>query len=335
MDLGKSKSNIIGFTENLQDGYMRPVNYLRIAVSEHFTPLHDSVFNRNKKSESTTLLSNEEISGLIRIFAGLGVEKIRFTGGEPFERHNFLSLLEETSNTPNIKSVNITTNGRLLDKYQKDLEKLNIGSININLDTLEEKKYKQLTGKNYLDRVLCNISNFAFSDIKIKINCEIKRGVNHREIAEIAHFAKIYPVDVRFIEEWPDSGNKYQDIMTEREIKERLKKLFPQIRYAGEHTHNSVMFKIDGFKGNIGVIGTHSRGFCTYCNKLGLSAEGGLKLCLFDGNVVNLGYLLKSGYDERKIKNIISNKVLHKHFDGFQAEESYNLVKNCKLISVK
>jgi len=271
------------------------------------------------------MLADDHLLTLLNLFGELGVKKIRFTGGEPFMRQDFLSILEKTIQIPQFKSVNISTNGYNISKHIEKLTTLPLDSINFHLPSLEEKKFKLITGKNNLDEVLEAISMLAYGKTKIKVNCVVIPGMNENEIADIAHLAKLYPVDVRFCEVIPhDKSTEQPDIITSKNIFARLKYTFPEIQPAITNTHNASMYEINGFLGRIGIIGGYSRNFCSDCNKLKLSPSGSLKLCSFDAKSNNLGQFVRYGYDPRKIKNIIQHSVKTRYFDGYAAEEAIN-----------
>ncbi|GJQ64152.1 MAG: GTP 3',8-cyclase MoaA [Melioribacteraceae bacterium] len=332
-----SNSNIFSFSEKLIDNYDRSIDYLRVSVThecnQSCTYCTKSPDGQNYPVEDT--LSEDELLYLLQIFTELGIKKIRFTGGEPFLRKDFISILKRTIALPGIDSVNISTNGAHIGKYIDEIKELPLDSINISLDTLEEKKYREITGKNNLDKVLETINNLAYGKTKIKVNCVVIKDVNDREIIDIAYLSKLYPVDVRFCEVIPiKAGFSDEQIVTSREIYKTLTEAIPGISPAIQNTHNANMFEVTGFLGKIGIIGGFSRNFCSTCSKLKLSPSGSLKLCLYDKKSINLGQLVRYEYSHRRIKNIINHAVKTRYFDGYAAEESLKKSDNNNAIEM-
>ncbi|MCF6270785.1 MAG: GTP 3',8-cyclase MoaA [Melioribacteraceae bacterium] len=324
----------------LIDTHNRTHNYLRISLTDKCN-LNCTYCNPSGNSfygiQNSALLSNEELLRLIKIFVvDFEFTKIRLTGGEPLARNNILDLLESIGK---LKSTNpfelgITTNGTfLLDKLES-LKGLGLDKLNISLDTLDRLKYKSITGADKIDEVFSSIHKaITLSFSPIKINTVIMKGVNDDEIIEMVTFAIEKNLNIRFIEFMPFQSNGWNDdnYINYEEIKKIVEKKY---RLIPIHSHPSEVAKSYAIKGNGGTvsfISSISNHFCGDCNRLRITADGKLKLCLFSPkkNEISLKSLLRSAkYNDADIANVISDSILNKKLKHPEIDELLKLESN-------
>jgi len=248
------------------------------------------------------ILSYEEILRLVRIGAGMGITKVRITGGEPLMRKGLCPFLEKLVAIPGILDVSITTNGVKLSDYLKPLKDLGIKRLNISLDSLNRETFEQIAGLDRLHRVYDTIMtalDMGFSPIKI--NMVALRGINDHEFGDFAQLTMPLPLHIRFIEYMPSSPHmldKKKQILSP-EIKQRLQRreslipVLPTNKSAVSET-----FRYKNAKGDIGFISPVSKHFCKTCNRLRLTADGKLRPCLLSDKFVDIKDAMRNGKDD-------------------------------------
>jgi cyclic pyranopterin phosphate synthase len=271
------------------------------------------------------LLSYEEITRLLSILGGLGFQKVRFTGGEPFLRNDFMKLLENTASLADYNSIHITSNGTLLQKHLPKLKDLGITNINLSIDSLDPERFHKITRRNDYDKVIKTFYLLMEEGFKVKLNAVIMHGVNTQDIIPLAELAKEHQVDVRFIEEMPFNGGYKQNtqMYTAKQILNDLKVHYPTIeKLEGMPGDTASLYKILGYKGTIGIIAAFTRTFCDTCNRLRISSKGDIKTCLYDGGVFNIKDYMRSGVTDMELSLKFQELIKLKPKDGFVAEKS-------------
>jgi cyclic pyranopterin phosphate synthase len=294
------------------DKYNRVHNYLRISLTDNCNlrcfycmPEEDYTF-----TPASRLMQANEIVALAKIFVANGVTKIRLTGGEPLVRKDAAEIILALSKLP--VSLTLTTNATRLHEFADTLEEAGIKSLNISLDTLNAEKFLLLTRRNQFELVKNNIDLMIKRGFRVKVNAVIMKGLNDNEINDFVAWTKDNPVDVRFIEFMPFSGNRWTSnkVFTLHEILEVVK---PQ--YAIEPLVNDVhdtakAFSIAGHAGTFAVISTMTSPFCSGCNRIRLTADGKMKNCLFSKEETDLLTAFRNGEDVMKlIQQSISDKA--------------------------
>jgi molybdenum cofactor biosynthesis protein A len=309
----------------LIDNHGRPINYLRLAVTDRcnlrcfYCMPHEGIDFLPK----THLLSFEEMLRLISLLAEMGISKVRITGGEPFVRKELMAFLWKISEIEGIQKINLTTNGVLTAPYVPELKQLGISSINLSLDSLDRKRFFEMTRRDELPNVLKTFDAILENDIPLKINSVMMAGKNEEDIFGLVDLAKNHPVGVRFIEEMPfnGEGEKPEYFMSYKKIIETIKAKHPTLyKITDEANSTSYNYKIEGFKGTIGVIAAFSRTFCGTCNRLRITPTGDFKTCLYADSEMNLRDMLRAGLSNQEIKEKLQNSILHRAKDGFEAE---------------
>ncbi|MDP1814954.1 MAG: GTP 3',8-cyclase MoaA [Leadbetterella sp.] len=311
----------------LIDNHGRPINYLRLAVTDRcnlrcfYCMPHEGIDFLPK----THLLSFEEMLRLIEILAEMGVSKVRITGGEPFVRKELMAFLWKISEIEGIQKINLTTNGVLTAPYIPELKQLGISSINLSLDSLDRKRFFEMTRRDELPNVLKTFDTILENDIPLKINSVMMAGKNEEDIFSLVDLAKKHPIGVRFIEEMPfnGEGEKPEYFMSYKKIIETIKTKYPTLyKIDDEANSTSYNYKIDGFEGTIGVIAAFSRTFCGTCNRLRITPTGDFKTCLYADSEMNLRDMLRAGLSNEDIKEKLQESILHRAKDGFEAEKA-------------
>jgi len=271
------------------------------------------------------LLSYEEILRLIKILTGLGVEKVRFTGGEPFIRKNFYGFLKRVAKIKELKNVSITTNGAVANRHLPLLKELGIASLNLSLDTLDKEKFKKITRRDFFDEAISTYHSSLDIGLPLSINMVVMGGINDEDIIPMAMLTVNDPVTVRFIEEMPFNGTGYRDnpsYFNHTRILEQLKKKFPSIRPLKRRSGATAStYIIDGHKGKVGIIAAWSRTFCGDCNRIRITATGEMRNCLYGEGVLNLKSLIEEGFSDNMIKDAIHKAYNKKYRNGHESEK--------------
>lgn len=311
----------------IYDNHGRPISYLRLAVTDRcnlrcFYCMPEEGIRYLPKKE---LLTYEEMERLAQVLAGMGVNKIRITGGEPFVRKDLIHFLWRLSKVKGIEQISITTNGVLTGAYIAELRAMGIASVNLSLDTLDRERFKTITRRDELEPVLECFHLLMEHNIPTKINAVVMDGKNTEDIIPMTELTRKYPVSVRFIEEMPfnGEGSHYPVLVwTHHKIMEVLKTQYPSIQKIQDEPHStSYNYAIPGHQGNVGVIAAFSRTFCGTCNRIRITAQGSLKTCLYDDGISDLRQLLRSGATDADLESAFLHAFAHRAKDGFEAEK--------------
>ncbi len=302
----------------LTDTFGRRHTYLRIALTERcnlrcrYCMPEEGVPLRPRDE----ILTFEEILRLARLFVEAGVDKIRLTGGEPLVRKGVEELCEALGALPGLKTLALTTNGLLLPKKLPRLRAAGVNLLNISLDTLRPDRFAHITRRDGFEVVMRAIDEAAAAGYDpVKVNCVVMRGFNDDELADFAAMTERRPLEVRFIEYMPFDGNGWNDgrFMPYREMIERIEARLPKLeRLADGPNDTSKTYRVPGFRGRVGFITSMSEDFCASCNRLRLTADGHLKVCLFGRAEVSLRDTLRAGATDAALGEIIRDAVLRK-----------------------
>ena len=270
-------------------------------------------------ARKATILTFEEIVYLAEIFVSLGIEKIRLTGGEPMLRRNIETLIEKLAKLkPRLKDLALTTNGFSIPKKAEALKRAGLDRMTISLDTLDTRRFREITGSDSLEDVFEAIEsarNYGFDPVKI--NAVIVRGVNDDELADFARFARKTGVEMRFIEYMPlDSGHDWsrEKVVAGREIFEKINSAFP-LRLKNSDRGSETAWKYefaDGEPGGIGIIAPVTEMFCGQCSRIRLTADGQIRTCLFSTVEHDLRDYLRSGATRAELVEYIQAVTLKK-----------------------
>jgi len=270
------------------------------------------------------LLTYKEMYRITRVLSELGVDKVRLTGGEPFVRKDFVSFLESMSFNKNLKEINITTNGALISKHISKLEKMHINAVNLSIDSLDRKKFFEITRRDVFPQVIQTYQDLLKSNLKLKLNVVIQFGVNTDEIIDFIELTKNDKVSVRFIEEMPFNGKglrEVREVWNYTKILDTINSHFSKVeKLVSDKSSTSKNFKISGYKGTFGIIPAFTRTICTDCNRIRITSTGLFKNCLFDDGVFNVRDFIRNGASDDELKQLFISTVQQKPVNGFVAE---------------
>ncbi len=296
----------------LIDRFGRRVHYLRISITDRcdFRCIYCMSENMSFLPRAQ-ILTLEEVESIARAFVGLGVDKIRITGGEPLVRRGALSLLRRLGRLEGLRELVLTTNGSQLETTAGELKSCGIKRINISLDTLDDDLFRRMTRVGELRRVLRGVDAALEAGFeRIKLNAVILKNRNHCEVGRLVDFAVAKKVDISFIEEMPlgrvDGHDRAEEYYSSDDIRADLERRFTLLPTPENTGGPSRYFRVAGTDTKVGFISPHSHNFCASCNRVRLTAEGRLLLCLGNEHSVDLKRVLRSNPgDAGKLRNTI------------------------------
>jgi len=291
----------------LIDAFGRTVNYLRLSVTDRcdFRCIY-CMSEEMTFMPRAQILTLEEIYQIAKAFSELGVTKLRVTGGEPLIRRNILELMNKLGNLQGLDELVMTTNGSHLDKMAQDLKKADVKRLNISLDTLNPERFKRLTRTGDLQQVLRGIMAAKEQGFeRIKLNAVILKNRNHDEVVDLVRYAVEHGFDISFIEEMPlgqvSEHSRAEAYYPSYQIREDLERHFSLSSVSDKTGGPSNYFKVDGSVSRVGFISPHSENFCSQCNRVRLTAEGRLLLCLGNEHSVDLKKIVRSHPGDREL----------------------------------
>lgn len=283
----------------IADSFGRVHDYLRISLTDNcnfrcFYCMPDEEYDFSPASK---LMQPEEILRLAKTFVDHGVRKIRLTGGEPLVRKDAAEIIASLGQLP--VELTITTNGTRIEQMLPTLLQAGIKSINISLDTLQPEKFLLITRRDLFHQVRSNIELLLQHKIHVKINMVVMKGLNDGEITDFIEWTRHYPIQIRFIEFMPFSGNKWTSnkLFSLQEILAQIEKDFSVLPVEGEPNDTAKRFMIPGHEGSFAIISTMTAPFCSTCNRMRLTADGKLKNCLFSDGETDLLAALRNNED--------------------------------------
>jgi len=321
------------------DQYNRNINYLRVSVTDRCNLRCKYCMPKDGLSQigHNDILRYEEMLRVIRAGVGLGISKVRITGGEPLVRRGVVDFIARLKSIPGLADVSLTTNGVLLEQFAEDLFNAGISRINVSLDSLNKEKYAAITRGGDLNAVLAGIreaDRVGFAPIKI--NTVAIRGFNDDEILTFAAHAIDKPHQIRFIELMPlghVGGDNHSNYLSNDVVMDILRQAYPLTAVNGQT--NKVdgparLYRIAGGQGSIGFISPVSRHFCHACNRLRLTADGHLRACLLLDEEVDLKGPLRDGCSDRELEDLIKLAIARKPRGHTMIKEERHLRKCMK-----
>ena len=312
----------------IYDNHNRPITYLRLAVTDRcnlrcFYCMPEEGIKYLPKNQ---VLTYEEMERVVRVLAGLGVNKVRITGGEPFVRAGLMDFMHRLADIDGLNDISLTTNGVLTTPHIADLANLGVRAVNLSLDTLDRERFRQITRRDELPAVLNTLDALLSAGIQTKINAVVMDGQNTQDIVPLVELTRSLPVDVRFIEEMPFNGEgSHYPVLhwTHQRIIDEIRAHFPTLQKLPDPPFStSANYQIPGHRGTIGIIAAFSRTFCGTCNRIRLTAQGTLKTCLYDNGVLDVRALLRSGASDDELTAAFLSAFAHRPFNGFEAEQN-------------
>lgn len=316
----------------LKDSHNRIIRDLRVSLTDrcNFRCFYCLPNGEPPLARKETILTFEEITEICEIFVGLGIEKIRLTGGEPLLRKDVEGLVEQIARLkPDLKDLALTTNGFSLPKRAENLKKAGLDRITLSLDSLRRENFQKITGVDRLADVLEAIEAAKRAGLKpVRVNAVIVRGWNDDEIVELAKFAREAEISMRFIEYMPlDSAEKWrrEQVVPGREIFAKINEVFPlrlKEKSRGSETAWKYSFA-DNSKGEIGIIAPVTEMFCGACSRIRLTADGQIRTCLFSTKEHNLRDVLRSSANRAEIVEFIRETVMQKEPRHFINDQNF------------
>ena len=302
----------------LTDSFNRKIEYVRLSVTDRCDLRCFYCLPKGYKDfeEPGEWLSFDEIERVIKVFANLGVSRIRLTGGEPLIRKNLPQLAQQLSSIPGIEDLSLSTNAVQLKRHAGDLKQANVSRLNVSLDSLNAQRFSEITNGGKLQKVLDGLmaaKEAGFSPIKI--NTVLMKGINDDEAEDLVEFCIEHGFTLRFIETMPvgDTGRQATDqYINLQEIKQRLAnkyKLIPGVMPGGGPAR---YVQVAGTDLRIGFITPLSQHFCETCNRVRLTADGTLYLCLGQSDKVALRPMLRDGISDQDLRQVILDAIAMK-----------------------
>jgi len=310
----------------LIDSFGRQISYVRLAVTDrcnlrcqYCMPAQGIDIVPRKE-----LLTYKEMYRITRVLTELGVNKVRLTGGEPFARKDFMSFLEMLSYNDLLDAINITTNGALVSKHIKDLERLEkIKTINLSIDSLHADKFAKITRRDVFPEVYKTFELLEKSRLNLKLNVVVQSGFNTDEIVDFVALTKEKNIAVRFIEEMPFNGKgqrNTQEVWNYNKILNEIQSNYNITQLISEKSSTSRNFSVEGHIGTVGIIPAFTRTICNDCNRIRVTSTGTFKNCLFDDGVFNLRDFIRNGASNEDLKALFLSLIKEKPENGFVAE---------------
>lgn len=293
------------FSEFLTDSFNRQHDYLRISVTErcNLRCLYCMPEEGVELSPQARLLTSPEIVYLSSLFVSQGVTKIRLTGGEPTVRKDIVPLMQDIGALrPNgLRELCLTTNGISLHRKLDPMVEAGLTGVNLSLDTLDPFQFQIMTRRKGFEAVMKSIDrilemNKVGAGIKLKVNCVVMRGMNDREIIPFVKLGREKPIEVRFIEYMPFDGNKWNQgkMFPYQEMLAVIREKYPTLEKVADHQNDtSKTYRVPGFEGRVGFITSMTHNFCGTCNRLRITGDGNLKVCLFGNAEVSLRDIIR------------------------------------------
>ncbi|MFA5835596.1 MAG: GTP 3',8-cyclase MoaA [Bellilinea sp.] len=312
------------------DRFGRNIHYLRISLTDHcnlrcvYCMPEDMTFRPNAE-----MLQDDEVLLLVRLFASLGFDKIRLTGGEPTVRAHVVDLVREIAAVPGIRSLSMTTNGVLLGKLAQPLKDAGLQRVNISLDTLDTVRFKKITRWGSFDQVWEGIqASEAAGLTPVKLNAVVVRGFNDGDIASMAALTLDNPWQVRFIEMMPFGGAtdlQRQQVVTAEEMRNQIEAELGPLTpgNSGKLDGEARIFRLPNAKGELGFISSVTAPFCAACTRARLTADGKLRLCLLRDKEVDLLTPLRAGASLEQLRQIVLDGVWVKPWGHGLAEGEF------------
>ena len=319
----------------LIDDFGRQVDYVRISVTDRcdfrcvYCMAEEMTFLPRE-----SIMSIEEIALVARAFVELGVSRIRLTGGEPLVRRGLVDNLHHIGGLKGLDELLITTNGSQLVRHAKALKEAGVKRLNVSLDSLDEAKFKAMTRTGKLPQVLLGI-NAAIEEgfERIKINAVVMRGSNDDEVLDLVEFARDKGIDIAFIEEMPlgtiESHDRALTYCSSDDVREIIEQRYPLTHNPKKTAGPSRYYSMPNHDTRIGFISPHSHNFCGDCNRVRVTVEGRLLLCLGNEHSVDLMRILRGhpGDVEPLKQAIIASMALKPEKHNFDLHEKPQILR--------
>ncbi|MCB9800366.1 MAG: GTP 3',8-cyclase MoaA [Candidatus Omnitrophica bacterium] len=294
--------------ERLVDSYGRQIDYLRISLTDlcNFRCIYCTPAETLPLVPPAQYLTRQEILRFVRIAGGLGIYRVRLTGGEPLLRKDILEIVKALKDVETVRDLSITTNGSRLKPFLKPLKKAGLDRLNISLDSMEVSRFEEVTRVKAYQEVMDSVLAALQLGFPVKLNMVVLKGLREDEIIRYVNLAKNHPLDVRFLEFMPLCGTGWRPdlvlpISEVRSIVHEKFNLIPLPR--GKNVAEE--YQIGDGMGKVGFIASLTESFCNECSRIRLSSDGLIQPCLFSDKQVSVKDLLRSGATDGAIEEAI------------------------------
>lgn len=315
----------------MKDTFGREIDYMRISITDRCNLRCRYCMPEGIEwIPMKEILTFEEIKEAAEEAAALGICKLKVTGGEPLVRRGCPDLIRMLKEIPGIKEVTLTTNGVLLSEYMPMLKEAGLTAVNVSLDTLDPKRYAEITGKNELDRVMAGIEAALAYDMPLKLNA-VLRSEEDGDWEALSELTNRLPLDVRFIELMPiGMGEKLKPISNEV-ILEKLLQKYPKLKRDDRKHGNgpAVYYHIPGALGSVGFISAIHGRFCESCNRIRMTSTGDIKGCLCYDEGISIKEALRSG--DRKVVRTLLTKAIQNKPQGHCFDQKGSITEHRKM----
>jgi cyclic pyranopterin phosphate synthase len=301
------------------DRFGRKIHYLRISLTDHcnlrcvYCMPEEMSFR-----PPAEMMQDNEVLFLARLFADLGFDKIRLTGGEPTVRAHIVDIVRGITNTPGIHSISLTTNGVLLSRLASPLAAAGLGRVNVSIDTLNPAKFKRLTRGGDIEDVWEGILAAENAGLTpVKLNAVVVRGFNEEDVVDLANLTRDHPWQMRFIEMMPFGGStelQTGQLVSSQEVQDRIEHAVGSLApmNGGDLDGEARLYRIPGAQGDIGFISSISAPFCADCARARLTPEGILRMCLLRDYEIDLLTPLRAGASLEDMRKLVLEAVWNK-----------------------
>lgn len=300
----------------LTDAFGRAHTYLRLSLTDrcNFRCVYCMPAEGVEWTPRAEILSFEEIERLVALFAGMGVTKVRLTGGEPTVRKGFLELAQRLARVHGVRELHLTTNGSRLAELAAPLARLGLAGVNISLDSLQRERFIQIARRDGLDQVVAGIDAALAQGLPTKLNMVVMPGVNDDEVPDFVELTREWPIQVRFIEFMPFARNGWdrQKVLSSAELRRRLTESVHLVPLDSGLSAVAREYAVPGHAGTVGFVSSVTESFCAGCNRLRLTADGQFKTCLFLPSCLDLRGMVRSGAKDEELERAVRSALLGK-----------------------
>jgi GTP 3',8-cyclase len=305
--------------EPLRDGFGREIKSLRVSVTDkcNFRCTYCMPAEGLEWLRRDEILSFEEIQRLVAVMAGMGVDEVRLTGGEPLVRRDLPVLVGLLAETPGVEDLSLTTNGVLLDRLAAPLVEAGLRRVNVSLDSLSHVRFAEITRRDALDAVLRGLEAAELHpELRpIKVNCVAIKGFTEEEVPALAELARRKPYVVRFIEFMPldaDEAWRGDKVLSGEEIRAIVEERWPLVEIPAKASSTARRFRFADGAGELGFVNPVSEPFCSSCDRIRLTADGQLRTCLFSRREWDLKTPMREGASDEELAALVRHAVAHK-----------------------
>jgi len=309
------------------DRFGRKIHYLRISLTDHcnlrcvYCMPEDMTFR-----PTAEMMQDDEVIQLVHLFARLGFDKIRLTGGEPTVRARVVDLVRQIASTPGIRTLTMTTNGVLLSRLARPLAEAGLKRVNVSLDTLDPARFRRVTRWGSLDQVWQGILAAEEAGLTpVKLNAVVVRGYNESDVIDLARLTLEHPWQVRYIEMMPFGGAtelQQNQVVKAEEMLQRITQALGPVEMVnnGDLDGEAQIYRLPGAQGELGFISSVTAPFCSACTRARLTADGRLRLCLLRDKEVDLLTPLRAGATLDELRDLILEGIWFKPWGHGLAE---------------